>query len=714
MRDTSTQAISTIIRMTKRTSSFNLSTVLPPKAPRQSQEITQIGRTRMDAYAWMKYIPPSGSRTLDGLPPALRIHLQSEMAYATEVLGPLHADIQWFLDRLTDRAPTSNAPPRPSMAANSWRYTSELPTGGSHRIFSRHPPQGQAQPLLDEAERAHGHAYYRATDHQASPDDRYFAWAEDLVGNDRHRICVLDTMTGDIRTLVESDAYGYGGLVFSPSSQSVFWIWRDAHSRPTRLYRTSIECGDTTLLHEEHDPAMFMQVARSAAGGFVMLTLAGPDTSEVHLIAAATESDPPRMVQPRKRGVHYTMDEWDGRLLMLTNAEGAFDRKLLEVNLQDYSIQTELVPHRPGITLLAVHPFADALIRIERHQTLQRLVVMHPEGKETSIAFDEPAYSIALAPLQAYETRLVRFTHQTPAHPSRWLEMDLLDGHYHAIGDETPGRFDPSAYRLERLHATAPDGAQIPLTVLSRKDVPANAALPVLLTGYGAYGIAHEPVFSWPAAVLVDAGFRYAIAHVRGGSEKGWHWYQDGCREKKRNSITDFIACAHHLLDIGYAAPGRIVAQGVSAGGLLVCGAMNLEPELWAGVIAQVPFVDMLNTLSDADHPLVPLLRPDWGDPLADPHAYDSIAAISPYENVLEAHYPPLLCTAGLKDDRVPYWEPAKLIANIRHRATGDQPAILVLNPDSGHQESDDQDQAFASAALFWAFACRCAGLTPH
>ncbi|WP_417251695.1 hypothetical protein [Castellaniella sp.] len=246
--------------MAKRTSSFNPSTVLPPKAPRQSQEITQIGRTRVDAYAWMKYIPPSGSRTLDGLPPALHTHLQSEMAYATEVLRPLHADIQWFLDRLTDHAPTSSAPPRPGIAANSWRYTSEMPTGESHRIFSRHPAQGQAQPLLDEAERARGHAYYRATDHQASPDDHYFAWAEDLVGNDRHRICVLDMMTGDIRTLVESDAYGYGGFVFSPSSQSVFWIWRDAHSRPTRLYRTSIECGDTTLIY----PVSYMPAGTKA------------------------------------------------------------------------------------------------------------------------------------------------------------------------------------------------------------------------------------------------------------------------------------------------------------------------------------------------------------------------------------------------------------------------------------------------------------------
>ena len=227
----------------------------------------------------------------------------------------------------------------------------------------------------------------------------------------------------------------------------------------------------------------------------------------------------------------------------------------------------------------------------------------------------------------------------------------------------------------------------------------------------GLFGTTAEKLPVRPAdqiPLLVDAGFRYAIAHVRGGSEKGRRWFLDGRRMKKRNSMTDFIACATHLLESGRAAPGQIVAHGLSAGGLMACGAMNIAPEAWAGVIAQVPFVDMLNTMSDADHPLVPLFRPDWGDPLADPQAYDYIASISPYENVVSAAYPPLLCTAGLKDDRVPYWEPAKLVANVRHLSRSDNPAVLLLNPDSGHQSSGDQDSEFAEAALFWAFALAC------
>jgi len=655
----------------------------------------------------MKFIPASGTRTLDTLPPRLRAHLTAELAYAQEVLRPLAPDIRWFRERLAAGAPDVREP-APDASAG-WRYHVALPEGRAHRVFSRTGPDGRTQVLLDETVRAAGQAYYRATDHQPSPDDRYFVWAEDVVGDDRHRICVLDVASGAIRVVVPMDAFGYGGFTVSPSSRFLFWIWRDAHSRPTRLYRSPLEGGEAVLVHEEQDPAIFMRVGRTAADRFVALTLGGPDIGEVRLIPAEAETQAPRLVRPRERGVRYEIDEWQDALVMLTDARGAFDRKLLRLDPVTLAVRDELVPHRPGVPILAVRPFARALVRLERDQGLPRLVLTYPDGRETAVGFDDPAYCLELAASQPYEARRLRVTHQAPASPPRWIDVDLASGQRRVAGQAVPHGFDPDAYRVERLHALAADGETIPITVLSRRD--ADEAGPVLLTGYGAYGISREADFSWPATVLVDAGFRYAIAHVRGGSEKGWRWYQDGCREKKRNSMTDFIACARHLRDIGYAAPGKIVAQGISAGGLLVCGVMNMEPGLWAGVIAQVPFVDMLNTMSDADHPLVPLLRPDWGDPLADPFAYDHIAAISPYENVGEADYPPVLCTAGLKDDRVPYWEPAKLVANIRHRSTGKRPAVLVLDPDSGHQQSDDRDSVFDQAALCWAFACHCAGV---
>src|SRR5690606_17369763 len=349
---------------------------------------------------------------------------------------------------------------------------------------------------------------------------------------------------------------------------------------------------------------------------------------------------------------------------------GAVDGKLLELDPQSLVPSREWVAHRAGTPILAILPFAEALLRLERKDGLHRIVLTYADGSEKSVEFDDPAYCIDLPPSPRYDALQLRIVHQTPASPPRHIDIDLADGTWALAGQERLRGLNPNAYRVERLHARAPDGEMIPITVLSSAEAAPNEALPLLLTGDGACGISYEPRFSLPATALVDAGFRYAIAHVRGGSEKGRRWYQDACRENKRNSMTDFIACAQHLVDIGYAAPGRIVAHGVSAGGLLVCGAMNLAPELWAGVIAQVPFVDIHKTMSVCDLQLVPLQRRDWGDPNSALEAYNYIAAISTYENVREAAYPPVLCTDGLKDDRVPNWEPAKLIANNRERST--------------------------------------------
>lgn len=654
--------------------------IAPPRAPRVDHWIEQLGRKRNDPYAWMKYIPAEGTRSLPTLPPMLHDHLAAEMAYAEALLGPLDPQVQRFVKRMMARAPKTAA------------------------------PSATSDPLpFDAAERARGHAYYRATDHQFSPDRRHYAWAEDVIGNDRHRICILDTLTGAIRIAVEADAYGYGALTFSPSSRWLFWIWRDARNRPTRLYRTPVDgSGPAVLVYEEHDPAIFMSVARTAAGGFIALTLGGPDMGEVRLIAADAETAEPRIVRPRTRGTVYRIDEWADGLTMLTDADGAIDRKLLRLDPQSLAVTAELVPHRAGVPILTVLPFAEALVRLERVNGLHRLVVLHADGREIALAFDAPAYAIALKTAQPYGAKQVRITYQTPADPPQSIDVALETGERTVVGTERLRDFDPAAYKVERMEARAEDGELIPLTVLSRRDAAPGQPQPLLLTGYGAYGVSTDPLFWLPATVLVDAGWRYAIAHVRGGGEKGKRWFDDGKRFRKRNSMTDFLACAQHLSAIGYAQPGRIVAHGVSAGGLLVAGALNITPTLWAGVIAQVPFVDMLNTMSDAEHPLVPLFRPDWGDPLSDPQAYDYIASISPYENVKAAAYPPVLCTAGLQDDRVPYWEPAKLIAEIRARSTGHDPAILLLDPDSGHQSSSDRTSEFTAAATLWAFAERC------
>ena len=682
--------------------------VAPPQAPRIDDVITQLGRQRNDPYSWMKFIPEKGVRTMSNLPDMVRTHLQAEAAYADAMLGVLERRQQAFINAMLARSASSES--MPALRNGDWRYMTVRPEDSAYPVHMREHEDGRRETLVDEGARAKGHAYYRASEFQPSPDHRYFAWAEDTVGNDRHSICVLDTHDGTIRTLVPADAYGYGGLTFSPGSAYLFWIWRDARNRPTKLFRTPVGGGDHVLVYEETDPAIFMQVARTAQDGYVALDLSGPDTSEVRLIPRGAETGPARIVRERRQGITYQVFEWQNQLLALTNADGAFDRKIVRLDPGTLDFGETLVAHQPGRPIVSLLPFAGALVRQERSNGLQQLVIMTPEGETMRIDFDDAAYALTVPPQQDYAAGTLRVGYETPSTPVRWLDIDLSTGERSLVSAAKLSGHDPEDFIVERIEVAAPDGALVPVSILSRRDAPRDGSSPLLLYGYGAYGVSSEPEFSLPATVLVEAGWRYAIAHVRGGAEKGQQWFIDGKRFNKRNSMTDFVACARALAERGYGAPQKIVSYGLSAGGLLVGGAMNIAPELWAGVIAKVPFVDMLNTMSDADHPLVPLFRPDWGDPLADPEAYDYIASISPYETVSRSPYPPLLCTAGLKDDRVAYWEPAKLVAEVRAKSTSGNPAILHVDPEAGHQTSAGITSEYAELARFWAFAERCVG----
>lgn len=680
--------------------------IAPPQSPRISHVIDQLGRQRDDAYSWMKFIPANGERSRENLPEAVGTMLKAENDYADAILAPLAGERAKLLDAMLARASGDVA--APALEKDGWDYGSARPAGAAHAIYTRSRKGGKPEQLVDEAARAKGQPYFRSTGHQPSPDHRYFAWAEDVIGNDRHRICIRDNASGDIRTIVDKDAYGYGGLVFAPSSRWLFWIWRDARNRPTRLYRTSVDGKVTDLVYEEKDPAIFMQVKRTAADGFIALTLAGPETAEVRLVPAADETGAPVVVWPRKTGVLYEIDEWNGGLVALTDADDAFDMTLLRLDPKSFRTTATLVPHRAGTPILQILPFKQALVRLERVDGLHRLVILRPDGSERTVAFDDPAYAIELMLEQSYDAASVMIVHQSPKSPRRWIAIDLASGKQTVVQQQAVANFNPDDYEVERLLAPAPDGEMVPITLLSRRGAPKDGKAPLLQYGYGSYGVPSDPEFSIPALALVDRGWRFAIAHVRGGSEKGRRWFLGGRKFTKRNSFTDFIACAEYLAGKGYTAKGKVVAYGLSAGGLLVGASMNIAPTLWGGVIAQVPFVDMLNTMSDGAHPLVPLFRPDWGDPLADPKAYDYIASISPYENVQTAAYPPLLCTAGLKDDRVAYWEPAKLVAEVRRRSTSGNPTLLHTDMDSGHQGSADIKSEYQQKALFWAFAMRC------
>ncbi|MBB6504564.1 oligopeptidase B [Sphingomonas endophytica] len=678
----------------------------PPQTPRVPLTRQQLGRTRDDPYAWLKYVPATGQRDIATMPPMIRDHLRAENAYAATVMERVAAQERGFLDAFAARVPLGGG--EPAVTRGGWTYVTDDSSGAHPRYLRRRGDKGTTELLLDENVRARGHAYYRTTGQQVSPDGRLYAWAEDIGGNDRHRLCVRDLATGTVSVVVDTDAYGYGGLVFSPSSRWLFWIWRDARNRPTRVYRTPVTGGAPQLVYEERDPAIFMALRRTAADGFVAITLSGPDTSEVRLVAAAAEDRAPAIVWPRQPGRRYEIDEWDGDLIALVEDEQAVDGRIARLDRRSFAETRTLVPHRAGTQILQLVPFRRALAWVERRDTLPRLMLLSPRGAVREARFAGDAYALTVPAEQDYAAPSCRVMVETPADPPRWIAIDCNDARATTLTMQRYAGYDPARFHVRRLYATAPDGEQVPITLLTRRGAHPDGRTPLLLYGYGAYGVSSEALFDVAPTVLVDRGWNYAIAHVRGGSEKGRLWFLDGRRHRKHNSFGDFVACARHLADTGHAARDRIVSYGLSAGGLLVGGAMNMAPDVWAGVIATVPFVDMLNTMSDPDHPLVPLFRPDWGDPLSSVADYDYMRGISPYENVHGAAYPPLYTTAGLKDDRVGYWEPAKLVAAVRAASTSAAPALLTTDLTAGHQGSAGRESVNHKMARLYAFAQGC------
>ena len=679
---------------------------VPPVTPRRPLRIEQLGRVRIDDYAWLR--DPhykdflAGTRELD---PEIRRHLEAENAYADAVLAPTRASqARWRAAMVAYGAETGALPPLPR---GGFLYDVRVRPGEDHLVHVRRPVDGgPEQLLLDEQARSRGQSYYRVIEAQPSPDHSLYVWLEDVHGSDRHRVCVHDLRTGEIRSW--EDAYGWHGLTVTPDSQWIVWLWRDEFGRPSRTYRTPAR-GEIahTLVHDQPDPTLFTWLGRAASNAWCSIRVFGPDVDEWRLIPAASPTAEPVLVQARETGLHYQVEDWAGQLVILTDAGGAIDGRLMTASLEAPSRANwqPLRPAQDGANILDVRAFAGHLAWRQREGERLSVVVRDRAGDEFVVPADDATVSLEFDDVQDAAGSELRLVLQAPNTPPRWVGVDLRTGARRVLAETRVARFDASRYEVRRLHARAADGQDVPITLLTRRGRPANGRGPLLVYGYGAYGIPAEPLFSVPALALVDRGWAYAIAHVRGGSEKGRRWFLDGRLFAKRNSFTDFNACTDHLVAAGHGAPGRCVAYGLSAGGLLMGGAMNERPDRYAGVIAQVPFVDMLNTMSDATHPLVPVFRADWGDPLADPRAYDYMASISPYENVHAAAYPAVLATAGLRDDRVGYWESARWIAKLRADTRSGRPVLLRVDMTGGHQSSSGASDELAQMATFWAFA---------
>ena len=680
----------------------------PPVAPKVPHLIEQLGRKRTDDYAWMKDENwQAVMRDPSVLRPDIRAHLDAENAYTKALLGPTEALQATLFEEMKGRIKEDDASvPAPDGA---WAYYSRFNIGGQHPVYARKARDlaGPEQVLIDVDAMAGGKAYFQVANVGHSPDHRLWAWAEDDQGSEYYAIKVRDLETGEV--LEGAVASSTGDFTFSACSRFLFWIWRDENGRPAKVFRRPARGGEDVLVYEEADPGMFLSVGRSSSDKWIIIGAGDHETSEALLITSSDPEAAPVVAQPREVGVRYELEHWGDRFIVRTNADGAIDFKLMEAREEDPSRATwqEWLPHRRGVFVTGIHAFEHWLVRTERENALDRIVVASKTGvPEYAIDFAEEAFALTLDPGYEFATDQVRFVYNSPTTPRQWFDYDMrLRERTLRKTQEIPSGHDPAKYVARRIYATAPDGEQVPVTVLMLKDTPLDGSAPLMLYGYGSYGIAMEPVFSIRHLSLVDRGWVWATAHVRGGSEKGFGWFLDGRKEKKPNTFSDFVACAEALVEADYTRPGRIAIYGGSAGGLLVGAAENLRPELWGAAVAVVPFVDVLNTMSDASLPLTPPEWPEWGNPLEDPAAYDVIESYSPYDQIVAKPYPPTLATGGLSDPRVTYWEPAKWAAKLRANSTSGNPVLLKINMEAGHGGASGRFDFLKEIALDYAFA---------
>ncbi|WP_175282598.1 S9 family peptidase [Gluconobacter morbifer] len=684
---------------------------LPPSPRRDPVTIRQLGRTRTDSYAWMK---DENWQQVLRHPSVLRAdiadYLKAENAYQDAVLKDMEPLREELLKEMIGRVPPAEeSVPVPH---GPWEYYSRFAEGAQHPIRARRPRGGGAeQVLLDADALAKQHDYYTVAAATHSDDHRYFVYAEDVQGSEVYRIQVEDLETGELcAPPVESAT---GSFTISPDSQWLFWIYRDDNGRPSRIYRRPLTGGDDVLVFDETDPGFFLSIATTASRKWIIIERGDHDTNETLLIPAVDPTAKPVVAAPLIRGERYSLTHWNDRFIILTNVGGAVDFQFMQAPETATGRENWMpfVPYRVGHYLLGASASRDHLAWAERRDGNIDILVVEAgvtgdvRTQAQTIRMDEPAYDLTMQGALEYDRPTLRYIYESPTTPAHWYDYDMATGERVLRKvREVPSGHDASQYETRRLFATAPDGEQVPVTVLMRRGQTLDGSAPLLLYGYGSYGIAIDASFLTTVFSLVDRGWIYAIAHIRGGSEKGWNWFLEGRGTKKPNTFTDYIASARHLVAEGYGSAGRIVAQGGSAGGLLMGAIVNMAPELFAGIAAQVPFVDMLNTMSDVSLPLTPPEWPEWGNPLEDPAAYDLIASYSPYDNIGPKHYPPVLAMGGLSDPRVTYWEPAKWIAKLREVASGG-PFLCRINMEAGHGGSSGRFKRLEEVALVQAFA---------
>ena len=689
----------------------------PPAAQRIPAERTHHGDAVIDEYAWLA----------DKENPQTIAFLEAENSYTETMTADTEALRGAIFDEIKARTQETDlsVPTR----KGGWWYYSRTVEGKQYPLQCRRavrpadtgPPRTEdggpldgEEILLDGNELAGDGQFFSLGAFDVSPDGRLLAYSTDFAGSERFTMRVKDLMSGEIAPDEIPDTF-YGSA-WSAGGSALFYVTVDGAWRPYRVWRHVIgtPAGDDVVVFEEPDERFWVGVGLTRSERFLIISASSKLTSEAWLLDAGHPAGEFTVVSPRRQGIEYGVEHQvtaDGteRLLILHN-DHAENFELAQAPLSDPSAWTPVLSQRTDTRLLDVDAFADHLVVHLRKDGLTGLRVLRADGSQHEIAFPEPVYRVAPGANPEYDSRAYRLGYASLVTPDSVYDCDTETGgltllrRRPVLPRPDGAEYDPGAYEQHRLWATAQDGTAVPISLVCRKGTPRDGSAPFLLYGYGSYEISADPGFSISRLSLLDRGFGYAIAHVRGGGEMGRRWYDDGKMLSKINTFTDFVASARHLADEGWTSPRRLVARGGSAGGLLVGAAVNIAPDAYGAVVAQVPFVDALTSILDPSLPLTVTEWEEWGDPLHDPEVYGYMKSYSPYENIAtDATYPPILAVTSLNDTRVLYSEPAKWIARLQAEAAGG-PFLLKTEMVAGHGGRSGRYDAWHEEAMVLAW----------
>lgn len=672
--------------------------MIPPVARRVPFEITVHGDTRADEYFWLR----------ERSNPEVIAYLEAENRYTDAVAAPAAGLVDNLYTEMLGRIKEddSSVPIR----RGDYFYYTRTEQGKAYGISCR-KHGGLDDPehiLLDGNLLADGQHYFRIGAFSVSPNHQLLAYSTDVTGDEAYTIYIKDLERNTL--LPETIANTYDALEWANDDRTFFYTVLDDTKRPYRVFRHVLGRTADELVYEEQDARFWLGLSKSRSKRFIYIDLHSKLTSEVRYASA---DDPGALfapLLPRRHQVEYSVADQGEHFYIRTNS-GAKSFRLMRTPIiaPSGTDWEEILAERAGTTLEAVDTFESHLVVYERENGIPRIRIARAEdpARHHYVEFPEPAYSVFPTGNAEYGARTLRFSYTSLVTPASVYDYDM-ESRERELKKRTEvlGGYDPALYTTERIFATAADGVRIPISVVYRKDTARDGNSPMLLYGYGSYGATIDPTFSSDRLSLLDRGFIYGIAHIRGGADLGKQWHEDGRLLKKKNTFTDFIACAEDVIALKYTSPGRLAILGGSAGGLLIGAVLNMRPELFCAAVAKVPFVDILNTMLDRTLPLTIVEYEEWGNP-EDKTYYEYIRSYSPYDNATPQAYPTILITAGLNDPRVSYWEPAKWAARLRATKTDENTLLLKTNTGAGHFGPSGRYDRLRETAFDYAFLLR-------